>query len=166
MKRLNLNKKAQEEMVGFGIIVGIVLIILVIIMGFYLAKQQTNVISDKKVTSFVISLLQQTTDCSLSGGNEKASINDVIFACIEGEQCRNVVGSDSCEFLKEEIKKISNISWAPGPDSVVKGYKVILKEGEEVIFEVSDGNTIGTLREGVPQRLGRHSARIYYWVYK
>ena len=56
-------KKAQEEMVGFALIIILVAVILLIFLGFSLRDQEKETIESYEVESFIQSFLQYTSDC-------------------------------------------------------------------------------------------------------
>ena len=58
-----LPKRAQEEMVGFALIVIIVSVILVIFLGFSLRDQGKENVESYEVESFIQSFLQYTSEC-------------------------------------------------------------------------------------------------------
>ena len=124
------NKKAQEEMVGFALIVILVAVILLVFLGFSLNKSRGQNIKSYEADSFLQSMLQYTTQCKDNFGY--LSVKDLIFACSSGNQCLD--GSDSCSTLNSTLEGIMNQSWIIEKGSPIKGY--------ELSINSSNGNTI------------------------
>ena len=69
------NKSAQEEMVGFGLIIVLVAIIFIVFIAIYL-KKPVEVTEDYEIGSFIQSTLQYTTICEDNNGN--VTVQDLI----------------------------------------------------------------------------------------
>jgi hypothetical protein len=126
MMRLNNmkdNKKAQEEMVGFGLILILVAIVFIVFISVYIRKPSESV-TDYQSTSFVQSILQYTTTCQ-EENMKNLSIQELISKCQSGNKCyyRNM---EPCGLLKNTIKLITQESWNVGPKNPVKGYSFII----------------------------------------
>ena len=57
------NRSAQEEMVGFVVIVVIVSIALLILLGFLLRGSGKSAVESFEIENFIQSVMQYTTDC-------------------------------------------------------------------------------------------------------
>jgi len=144
------SRKAQEEMVGFGLIIIIVAIILLVFLWFSLANQNRISSESAEVESFIHSLLQYTSECEDYSGN--LAIKDLIFYCFDGKTCEN--GPNSCEILNLTVKEIINQSWQIGANNYYKGYSLNFDlDGEIIGFR--QGNLSGNSRgawEEIPKR--------------
>ena len=152
------SKRSQEEMVGFGLIIIIVAVILLVFLGFALRKPQKEIVEDYEVSSFIQAFLQYTTDCR--DNLEYFSVQKLILACERGKKCLDE--RDTCEVLDSTLKEIVEESWDVGEDRPVKGYALkIMLEEEEILF-LEEGNITNNYRgseEYLPQ------IDIYFTVY-
>lgn len=134
---LIMNKRGQEEMVGFALIVIIVSIILLVFLGFFLGNSNSKTVESFEAESFVTSTLQYSTECQNYYGY--ISINDLIFMCNSKLTCND--GQDSCEVLNSTLNGILNQSWNVGGGSPIKGYVLnITSNSIAVLPSISDGN--------------------------
>ncbi len=131
------NKKAQEEMVGFVLIVVLVTVILVILLGIMLFKaKNVGQVPSYKVQSFIYSILSYSSDCSTNRQNH-LPVQKLIGECLENGGCLD--GKDSCAVLNETVSNLVRESWKT-ENRPVLGYKfTIAGEGIDP-FEFSGGN--------------------------
>ncbi|MEX2017538.1 MAG: hypothetical protein WD876_03635, partial [Candidatus Pacearchaeota archaeon] len=158
------SKRAQEEMVGFAMIIIIVAVVILILLGLALNKPQTNAVNSYEVESFIQALLQHTTECSTDGQNYN-DINDLISECDFEQVCDD--GQQACSVLDSELKEISNEAWKTGEGRPVKGYELnITLEGNN-IWTISGGNATNNYK-GASQTLPKRGTtyeiefRVYY----
>ena len=137
------NKKAQEEMIGFGLIIVVVAVILLIFLGFALRKPPVKVES-YEVESFIQASLQYTTDCR--NNLEYRSIQDLIFDCYNKEKCLDE--RESCDVLKSNLKKIAEESWKI-KDRPIKGYELKITSKNQELLSIKQGNFTGNYKGGV-----------------
>src|SRR3989338_7618354 len=143
MAKKSMPKKAQEEMIGFAIIIVLVSVILLAFLGFSLSKSRPNAIESYEVNNFVQAFLQYTTDCSETDYSEYFSIQDLIFECDKKEKCSN--GDDTCVVLEKTLDGLIDEAWQVGEDSPYKGYKLMInsEDNNKVItniFNITKGN--------------------------
>lgn len=148
MNTLNKTKrKAQEEIVGFILIVVIVSIILVIFLGIKLRNPEPTQRTSEVVYQFLESSMEQTTDCALSSGADFLALDAAIRACYVGNSAC-IGGSSTCATVEDTLGQMLNHSWAVGPQYPYKGYEVegiytVNSSGQqnnEEVFSVSKGN--------------------------
>ncbi|MDP2628496.1 MAG: hypothetical protein Q8P15_01205 [Nanoarchaeota archaeon] len=137
-------KKAQEEMVGFAIIIILVSIILVVFLGLSLGNKNEITTESYETNSFVHSTLQYTTGCSDS--YEYLSIQKLIIACSNNEICSE--GNNSCEILENNLGEILEASWNVGEGSKNKGYSLNISSDDGEIFFEKEGNETLNSRAG------------------
>ena len=134
------NKKAQEEMIGFVLIVVLVAVIGLIFLGFSLRNPQKEAVESYEVESFIQSFLQYTTDC----GNYRENylpLQKLISACVDEETCLDE--RESCDVLNSTLTEIIEKSWKVEGDRPIQGYKlrIVLEDGTEVIPMINKGNS-------------------------
>lgn len=101
--KLRKSKKAQEEMVGFVIIVVLVVVIGVIVLGISIRNRQGASLESKEIESFLSSVSDFTTECEIPSQNPLA-IKDLIIKCSESGECSD--GRNSCEVLRDTLSEI------------------------------------------------------------
>ena len=124
-KKSNVNKqivhkKAQEEIVGFVLIILIVSVILLVFLGIFLRKD-TSKTGNPEVSQFLEAISGTTTECSLNGGYSFVKYSELVAGCKEGKICSS---GGACDVLKNVTKNLIESSWsfsaANGPRT---GYK-------------------------------------------
>jgi len=140
MKKIKMNKKnkhAQEEIVGFIIIIAVVSIILLFFLGFYLKGEKKESVESYESNSFIQAFLQYTTECR--DYLEYLSIKDLIFECDNGASCLD--GQEACEVLDSTLERLIRESWLIGENRPVKGYKLnITADNQKEIVSFTQGN--------------------------
>ena len=134
MIKINKGKRAQEEIVGFAIIVIIVSLILMFFLVFSLSDK--NETESYEAKSFLGALLQHTSSCQ--AGSKWLDVQDLIVACYNEEICTS--GEEACSVLNETVKTLIKESWQIGPDFPAKGYKISAFSGDLPVFSIEAGN--------------------------
>ncbi len=133
-----MKRKAQEEMVGFVLIIVLVMIIVLVFLGFSINKNDEKSVESYEVTSFVSSLKQYTTTCSISNAYDYRNIEQLIKDCSGSKSCYD--SSDTCEVLEEDLEEIMKASWNPNDRGGLKGYSLSISDEDDMIFNMSYGN--------------------------
>lgn len=115
-----LNKKAQEEIVGFVVIVVIVSIALVIVLGIMLANKENKKTESIEIYQFLESAMQYTTSCALSYEPAYLNLGELLQKCHEGISCLS--GKRACEIFNQTIREMIVSSYQVGEESARKGY--------------------------------------------
>lgn len=132
------SNRAQEEMVGFGLIIIIVAVILLVFISISVRDNSKEVVENYEVDSFIQSFLQYTSDCG--DYRENYDIQNLIKKCDKETKC--VDGRNTCEVLKEEITNLLEESWRVGEDYPYKGYNLLIgveSEGK-ILLNITEGN--------------------------
>jgi hypothetical protein len=146
------NKRAQEEIVGFSMIIVIVAVILLIFLSFSLKGSQKDTVESYEVEGYLQSLLQKTSDCKSTDNLEYYSVKKLIFNCYSNEVCLD--GKNTCDELLKEIGRISNQSWSVEKDSPIKGYILNITVNGEELKALHYGNRTGSYK-GASQELSK-----------
>ena len=134
------NNKAQEEIVGFAMIVIIVSIILVFFLIFSLSdKSQAE---SYEASSWLQASLQYTSDCM--AGYENLPVQKLIAACYNQEKCESE--EEACEVLNDTLIGMLEESWQVGDEFPIRGYKLEITSGEENILSIEKGNVTSNYR--------------------
>lgn len=137
--------KAQEEMVGFVLIVVIIAIIAVIFLGITLRKPATNIGQEsERLSSFLSAVSEFTTECEIPETNYK-TIGQLVTKCNQGSICAN--GKTACEVLENNLKSIMASSYRVESGSFVHSYNLTInsKSGgsnRELIPPITAGNVL------------------------
>ena len=155
-----LHKKAQQEMVGFGLIIIIVAVIILVFLTISLRKTSQEVES-YEVDSFLQALSQYTTNCSVTSEFEYLEIKDLIQECYNGKTC--VGGASACEVLNQTLNVLLSNSWQIGENRPNKGYFFnSTYEGQEII-SLEQGNTSLRNTKGASQNFEKLD--LYFKIY-
>jgi len=139
-----MNKKAQEEMVGFAVILIITAVIIVILIGFMVRAKNTTSYNSYEIEGFLDSSLQYTTNCSSYLG--ALDLEHLIVSCSKSEFCLDE--RSSCKVLNETLTGILDESWNVGQESYVKGYyfEILVNGNSSLVLE--KGNMTGVYAGG------------------
>ena len=136
------SKKAQEEMVGFAIILIIVAVIMVVLLGFMLRKDNSKDIpKSSEVSAFIGAMLRYTSSCEDYLGF--IEMQDLIDDCYQGNLCLDA--RTSCEALNSSIDTLMNSSWRVSENSPVKGYSFEIKVNDNTLLLKEQGNKTGSI---------------------
>ncbi|MBU0466485.1 MAG: hypothetical protein KJ718_04020 [Nanoarchaeota archaeon] len=115
-----MKKKAQEEMVGFVLIMLVVAVVFLVFLGIYL-RQATNAepTSSAEISQFLEAAFEITTEC---GTPFPRKLRDVILMCDTGIANCPLTGEDPCVILKETMENVIKSSWVFAENSPTKGY--------------------------------------------
>lgn len=158
----NRKTRGQEEMVGFGLIIIIVAIIILIFLRFSLTEQKSN-IESFEADNFVFGFLQHTTDCK---NNQKfLNVKELIFECYNEKRCED--GRIACEILNSTLTNIIEKSWDVNEGSQYQGYKLIINSNQANLINMSSGKLNGNSK-GTSQDFSRsgNEFQILFGVYE
>jgi len=126
------NRKGQEELVGFGLIIILVAIVFIVFISIYIRKP-TEKVTNYESVSFVQAILQYTTTCQ-EENLHNLSIQELIPKCQEGtSNCYSANNKiiKPCIILNDTLAKIADQSWNPGLKNPVKGYTLIVNVSDD-----------------------------------
>lgn len=153
-----INKKAQEEMIGFAMIIVLIAIILLVFLGISLNKNRNQSTDTAEVDSFMQAMLQYTTSCQDNFGY--LSMKNLIFACVSdssGVSCPD--SKDACSSLNSDLNGIMSNSWIVGDGSPTKGYNLNITSNTGKTISVKSGNVTQT-SQGTSQALSNEGVSV------
>jgi len=158
------NKRAQEEMVGFALIIMVVAVIFLVFLGISLRTPEKEGVESYEVESFIQAFLQYDTDCVETYETNYLSIRKLIFSCVSEESCLDE--RNSCDVLESVLEEIAEESWQVEGDRPVKGYELkILLNGEE-ISSFQEGNMTNNYKGAVQDFFkSGNSIEIFFTAY-
>ena len=130
------NKLGQEELIGFGIIVVIVFVILLVFISIYVRRPQEST-QNYEIESFISATLDYTSSCE-EARKGFLSVKDLIFECYDNETC--VGGKSTCEVLGTTLDGIAKESWLITNNSENKGYVINITGNDRNLAFLSKGN--------------------------
>ena len=155
-------KKAQEEMVGFALIVIIVAVILIVFLLFSLRSSQQEAVESYEVESFINALLQYTSDCAETYEPNYVKVQKLIFNCRDNEVCLD--GRDACDALEFTLNGIIEESWPVGEGWPVLGYVLNITSDNDKMIELEKGEITNNY-EGSAEYFTSEGVEIFFTAY-
>jgi len=122
-------KKAQEEIVGFVLIIVLVAVIAVIFLGISLRQPSTaNAQQSTEISSFLNSISSYTSDCEEYKDNYK-SVKQLIAGCYEGRIC--IDSRAECEVLHNTLNNLVSSTYTVANGSRIWYYSLKLEDDTE-----------------------------------
>lgn len=134
------NKIAQEEMVGFALIMIIVAVIILVFVALSITSPQQEGVNSYEVESFLQALLQKTTDCYYN--SEYVSVQSLILRCKNKAYCDDE--RSTCEVLNTTLKEETGKFWTKQ-----EGYRLVIGIGEGIMVDLKEGNVSNTYKGAV-----------------
>jgi hypothetical protein len=139
-----MRKKAQQEIVGFMIIILIVVIIGVIFLGIFLRKSPGVITDDAEISNFLISSGKYTSQCYKDYEPNYRSLEELAADCYANKDCGN--GESSCDELKKEYGEMLSRLWTAGENRPIKYYKLAFSYEENL--NETNGKEFLQIKEG------------------
>jgi len=98
------NKKAQQEIIGFVLIIIIVSIIGVIFLSLSIGRGESSKQTSIEVSNLLEASMYYTTDCAVGFIPQYKDGQDLIKSCWNDDECLD--GRLACEVLNETLKEI------------------------------------------------------------
>lgn len=137
-----MDKKAQQEMVGFVLIVVVVVIGLMVYLAISLrggSEERTSV----HVGNMIDSVMKTTTECAVVFEPDYSDYRELFGGCYAGEVCSNL-GRKSCDYLNESLSDV--LATMTRSEAEINYYKfeLFVKDGEGLL-EIKQGNCTGKI---------------------
>jgi hypothetical protein len=147
MKKAIKDRKSQEEMVGFVLIIVLVAVIVLVFLAISIRKN-TKVEESRDVENFMHSSLLFTSSCKPRQG-EVYDLRDLIVACYNNEKCLS--GEEACKILNSTFIGLIENSFQIGEEAKYKAYELkVYKENKNILY-LSKGNfSVNKLGPRVP----------------
>jgi hypothetical protein len=132
------NKKAQEEMIGFGVILVIIGVIILIVFSLMISSRKNSSSDSLLLKSFLLSGLNTKIPCEYNYQN--LSLMDLIVNCNRDEEglCENN-HKNLCLMLNESVKEMVERGFQVSNLSYYKAYEVSIKMDDKVV-RLTKGN--------------------------
>ncbi len=137
-----INKKGQEELVGFVMIVIIVAVIFLVLLGIFVRQDfETSDKDSTEVFQFLEASMEFTTECAVGFEPDFSSLGELINDCYLGRKCVNE--ESACDVLNNTLENVLESSWNIDSKGFYKGYEFFsvysTNSSEEKIIELEKG---------------------------
>lgn len=129
-------------MLGFALIVVLVAVILLVFLGIALRTNSQESVESYEIENFVLSSLQQTTDCR--NNLEFLNVRKLIFQCNGKEECSDE--KDSCKMLNEVISNMLDAGFNVEEGGLYKGYNFEIRADGENMLNLTKGQLNGNYK--------------------
>lgn len=136
------NNKAQQEIVGFVLIVVLVVIGLMV----YLAISVRNVDENEgsvEVENALNSLMKHTTDCAISYIPDYDTFQDLFKSAYKGQECSNL-NKDAMDYLEEASLDVLSDMMASEASINYYELQFFVKDGEGLL-KIEEGECSGSI---------------------
>lgn len=123
---MSRNKKGQQEMIGFVLIVVLVVVGLMIFLTISVRNSDTNEVESLTTTNLLNSLMGHTTDCAIVFEPKYDTFEDLFKSCYQNKRCSNLENKLSCEYLNESLTLV--LGDALKTDATIAGYELTFFE--------------------------------------
>lgn len=140
---MKMKNKAQQEMVGFILIVVLVMIGLVVflVISARVSPKETNSL---KVENMLGAIMRQTTDCAIPAEPFYKNFEDLFKGCYQHSQCDNL-NESACKYLNESLTK--TLETLMDSEVTISAYDLVFSSrddsGQSGILKISSGNCTG-----------------------
>lgn len=114
-------KKAQQEIIGFVLIVVVVSVIGLILLGFSIETSKPVKQNSLEISNLLQSIMYSTTDCAINFIPQYKDGEDLIKACYENQMCLN--GKSACKVANSTFVNLIQQSLNINSNSLNKGFK-------------------------------------------
>lgn len=115
------NRKGQQEIAGFVLIVVLVVVALMVFLVISLKKPAVEA-NSKKADDLLSSLMSYTTECIVSEPSYE-NVQDLIKSCYENRMCKNFK-QNSCEYLNQTLSDITKGLLSTSGDNSITSYEI------------------------------------------
>ena len=138
-----MKNKAQQEIVGFVLIVAIVMVALMVFLVISIRTQPIERESIE-VENLLNAIMKKTTECAISFEPQYDDFEDLFKSCYNEDTCNNLQ-KYSCEYLQESLNEtIRELLTTEATTNSFQLDFINREEGEEErIFRISEGNCTG-----------------------
>ncbi len=140
--KISSSKKAQQEIVGFVLIVVLVVVGLMVylVISFKESPAEGNSV---QVGNMLDSIMRTTTECALVFEPDFEDYRELFGSCYKNEVCRNL-NKEACKYLNDSLREVlDNLIKSEATINYYK-FELFEKEGAGII-EIKWGNCSGQI---------------------
>ena len=139
------NKRAQNEIVGFVLIIIIVSVIGVIFLSFMIGRGEPVTQDSVQISNLLSASMYYTSDCAINYIPNYKDGQDLIKSCWNNEKCLN--DKMACEVLNSTMKELIGESLDVSSEVLNKAYELNIyyrdlerELADDLILEFSEGD--------------------------
>jgi len=134
---MSLNKRGQQEIAGFVLIVVLVMIGMMVFLVISVRDSGGDDIDSVEVSNMLDAVMRMTTECAIYD-----TFEDLFKSCYDGDRCSNLDDILACDYLEESLEDV--VSSMVLSDALVEGWSVdfFVRDGEGIL-RWEDGNCSG-----------------------
>ena len=141
-----MKNKAQQEIVGFVLIVVLVVVGLMVFLVISLRDAPENK-GSLEVRHMLDALMKHTTECAIVYEPDYEDFEDLFKSCHQGDQCSNL-NKSACEYLNESLSMV--IDALMTSEATVGAYQIdfFVKDdegGQQGHLQILEGNCTGNI---------------------
>lgn len=138
---MKLNKKGQQEIVGFVLIVILVMVGMMIFLAISVRDSGGDK-SSVEVSNMLDVIMKTTTDCAIVYEPDYDNFEDLFKSCFKGNSCSNLDNIDACDYLNESLEEV--VSSMLSSDAFVNSWSMdFFIQDAEGILRWEGGNCTG-----------------------
>ena len=138
------NKKGQQEMVGFVLIVVLVIIGLMVFL-IISVRNSPEPADSLAVENMLASIMKHTTECAIVFEPQFDNFEDLFKSCYKGDDCTNL-GISACDYLNESLRDV--VEALMDSEATVEAYQLDFfvrdDEGQQGLLRIIEGNCTGS----------------------
>jgi len=123
-----MDKKGQQEIVGFVLIVVLVVVGLMVFLAISL-RGGDEVLTSVEVSNVLDVLMRTTTECAIVYDPNFDDFEDLFKSCSEGKNCENL-DKKACDYLNESLEEV--VRGMMASESGVSSWALEFLERDEV----------------------------------
>lgn len=115
------DRRGQEEITGFVLVVVLVAVILVVFLGITLRGDKSNSQESLDVSQFLDAMMEYTTSCALQYEPAYSELDELFRECYSNPDKKCTSGNGVCDEARNVTSEILDASWPTGKDRPIKG---------------------------------------------
>ena len=140
-----MKNRGQQEIAGFVLIVGVVMIGMMVFLVISLKGGSENTES-LEVGHMLDALMKHTTECAIVYEPDYDNFEDLFKSCHQGDQCSNLDRS-ACDYLNESLRAI--IGDMMKSEAAIGFYQLDFsvkeEDGQQGLLQIAEGNCTGNV---------------------
>ena len=140
-------KKAQQEILGFVLIVVLVTIMGVVFLSFSIGKSRPTKQTSAEISNLLEASMYHTTDCAVNYVPQYREVQDLIKECYRNPEQKCLNSLTVCTVLETTLKNLIDQSLKVGEDAPNKAYS--LKIYYNSLNSLNETIDVLSLEEGI-----------------
>lgn len=142
---MKFDKKGQQEMVGFVLIVVLVIIGMMVFL-IISVRNSPEPVNSLAIENMLASIMKHTTECAIVFEPQYDDFEDLFKSCYGGDECINLRRS-ACDYLNESLRDV--VEDVMDSEATVGAYQVDFfvkdSESQQSLLKIVEGNCTGSV---------------------